>query len=418
MLAVAIWSYLDTKQRPEALVPRTPDLPTLAVLPFENLDEDREQQYFTDGVTEDVIAGLSKLSGLRVIARNSAFAFAGPQTDAGEAAALLGVRYVLQGSVRRSGERLRVTAKLIDAASGVHLWGEQFDGRVRDVFALQDQVAEGTATALSVKLTDEEKEGLAAAPTTNQEAYDLYLRGRVFYGSLTQRQNELSRSMYRRAIETDPNFALAYAGLSLSYIDEFRSGWGQDSEAAASEALRLAERAVTLDDTLPQAHFALGFVLLYGRADHAGAIAEARRALELNPNYADAYALLSSAYSFAGELDKTLELDQEAMRLNPASSFIYHIHLGRVLYLRGEFHDALDAFLIAASKDYNYLPTHLWLAATYAKLGDLDEAEWAVEQIRILDPDFSVSDWLRRRPYKNPEHRAMLTSGLEAAGLR
>ena len=144
MLAVAMWSSTATKQRPEALVPRTPDLPTLAVLPFSNLGEGHEQQYFTDGVTEDVIAGLSKLSGLRVIARNSAFAFAGAQTDPQEAAALLGVRYVLQGSVRRSGETLRVTAKLIDAASGVHLWGEQFDGGVRDVFALQDRVAEGT----------------------------------------------------------------------------------------------------------------------------------------------------------------------------------------------------------------------------------------------------------------------------------
>ena len=246
----------------------------------------------------------------------------------------------------------------------------------------------------------------------------MYLHGRVVYGSLTRRENELSRSMYRRAIEKDPSFALAYAGLALSYIDEFRSGWGQDDEAAATEALRLAEHAVALDETLPEGHFALGFVHLYGRAEHQRTIAEARRALELNPNYADAYALLSSAYFFAGELDKTLELDQEAMRLNPASSFMYHIHLGRVHYLRREFRDALDTFLIAAAKDYNYLPTHVWLAATYAKLGDLDEAEWAVEQVRILDPDFSVSDWLKRRPYKNPRHRAMLTSGLEAAGLR
>jgi tetratricopeptide (TPR) repeat protein len=224
--------------------------------------------------------------------------------------------------------------------------------------------------------------------------------------------------MYRRAIEKDPGFALAYAGLALTYIDDFRGGWGPQSEAAASEALRLAERAVALDERLPQARFAVGFVCLYGRAEHARAIAEARRALELEPNYADAYALLSSAYFFAGQLDETLELDREAMRLNPASSSIYYIHLGRVAYLRGRYRDALDAFSIAAAKDYNYLSTHVWLAATHARLGDLEAAEWSADQVRTLDPEFSVARWMRRRPYRRPEHRDLLLSGMEAAGLR
>jgi len=400
-----------------ALVPRDPRIPSLVVLPFLNIGGNPDQQYFIDGLTEDVITRLSKLSGLRVIARSSAFAFAGIEADPREAAEQLGVRFVLQGSVRRSDDRLRVTAKLVDTDNGNHLWAEQFDGKVGDLFAFQDRVAEQTASALSVTLTEDERRGLTVRPTASVAAYDDYLRGRVFYRSLTKEENHLARAMYRRAIDKDPRFALAYAGLALTYIDDFRSGWNQDSDASGNQALKMAKQAVALDETLPQAHFALAFVDLYGQARHEEAIVEARRALELDPNYPDAYALLSSAYLFEGELEKTIELDQEAMRINPASSFIYYVHLGRRHYLEGRYREALDTFLISAAKNYNYIPTHVWLAATYAKLGDLDEAEWSADQVRTLDPGFSVDDWMRRRPYRNPEHRALLIGGLKAAGL-
>jgi TolB-like protein/DNA-binding winged helix-turn-helix (wHTH) protein len=416
-LAIALLNRQQRVQLPPPLAPRTVGIPGLAVLPFANLAGDPDEQYFIDGLTEDLITDLSKISGLRVIARSSAFAFAGSETDPRQAAKQLGVRYVLQGSLRRSADRLRVTAKLVDTESGAHLWAEQFDGGAQDLFALQDQVAERTATALSVKLTEEEKAGLATRPTTHFGAYDDYLRGRVIYGSLTHRENELARTLYRRAIEKDPRFALAYAGLALTYIDDFRSGGNKDKAATATEALRLAERAVALDERLPQAHFAVGYVDLYGLGDHDAAIAEARRTLELNPNYADAYALLSSAYFFAGEFDETFDLDQEAIRLNPASSFLYYVHLGRRDYLEGRYQEALDIFLTAAAKDYNYLPTHVWLAATYAKLGDLDSATWSAEQVRTLDPQFSTLEWVGRWPFKKAEHRAVLVSGLQTAGL-
>ena len=419
LVAISVTVLVRQRQAPEsdALVPRGSDIPSLAVLPFSNLGGDRDQQYFIDGLTEDLITGLSKLSGLRVIARNSAFAFAGTETPPREAAEQLGVRYVLQGSMRRSGDRLRVTARLVDTDTGTHLWAEQFDGGVGDLFAFQDRVAEQTAAALSVTLTESERRGLAAQPTTSFAAYEDYLRGRMIYGTLTKQENNLARAMYRHAIDKDPRFALAYAGLALSYIDDARSGWDEDDGTSADQAMEMAKKAVDLDGTLPQAHFALGFVYLYGQARHQEAIAEARRAIQLDPNYADAYALLSSAYFFAGELDRTIDLDQEAMRINPASSFIYHIHLGRRQYLEGRYHEALETLLSAAAKNYNYLPTHVWLAATYAKLGDLEEAEWSADQVRTLDPSFSVEDWMRRRPYKNPEHRRLLVSGLQAAGL-
>lgn len=419
LIAISATVLVRQRQAPgsDALVPRGAGIPSLAVLPFSNLGGDRDQQYFIDGLTEDVITGLSKISGLRVIARNSAFAFAGTQVPAREAAEQLGVRYVLEGSMRRSGDRLRVTAKLVDTDTGTHLWAEQFDGGVGDLFAFQDRVAEQTAAALSVTLTESERRGLAAQPTTSFAAYEDYLRGRMIYGTLTKQENNLARAMFRHAIEKDPNFALAYAGLALSYIDDARSGWDQGDSPSADKAMEMAKKAVSLDESLPQAHFALGFVYLYGQARHEDAIAEARRAIQLDPNYADAYALLSSAYFFAGELEKTIDLDQEAMRINPASSFIYHIHLGRRQYLEGRYHEALETLLSAAAKNYNYLPTHVWLAATYAKLGDLEEAEWSADQVRTLDPSFSVKEWMRRRPYKNPEHRRLLVSGLQAAGL-
>ena len=398
-------------------LPRLPGLPTLAVLPFTNLSVDPQQQHLAAGISEDVTTGLSKLSGLRVIARNSTFAYAGIEADPREAALQLGVRYVLQGSVRRAGDRLRVTARLVDTQSGAHLWAEQFEGAAQDLFALQDRVTRQTATALSVRLTDNERAGLATRPTTSFDAYDFYLRGRVVYGSLTTRESALARAMYRRAIEEDPDFALAYAGLALTYIDEFRSSAGADAEAAAAEALRMAERAVALDATLPHAHFAVGYVHLYGQADHDRAISEARRALALNPNYADAYALLSSAYFFAGELEKTLELDREAMRLNPTSSFVYDMHRGRWHYLNGDYREALDIFLGSATKDYDYVPTQVWLAATYAMLGDLEEAEWTAGQIRTLVPDFTITEWMRQRPYKDAAQRERLMRGLRLAGL-
>lgn len=403
--------------QPNIVVPRTLDIPTLVVFPFADLSQNVEQRYLTAGVTEDVIANLSRLSGLRVIARNSAFSFGEIDIDPREAAAQLGVRYVLQGSVRSAGEQLRIIAKLIDTESGTHLWAKQFDGEKQEIFALQDRVAEQTATALAVELTEEEKRGLRVQPTTNSGAYEFYLRGRVIPGSLSERESDLARRMYRRAIEEDPNFALAYAGLAFTYIDDFRNSRGRDSEQYAAEAAKLAQQAVALDRELPQAHFAVGFVALYGRAEHERAIEAAKQALALDPNYADAYALLSSAYFFSGNLDKTLELDREAMRLNPASSFVYDNHIGRRYYLEGRYQDALDYFKVAAAKNYNFVPTHVWLAATYAKLGDLDEAEWAADQIRTLEPDFSIAEWMRRRPYKNPEHRDHLVMGLRLAGL-
>ena len=418
VLGVMYVLYPDSSAEPVSLTPRAGDIPALVVLPFADLGGDSEQRHLADGMTEGVITSLSRLSGLRVIARNSAFAFADIGADPREAAEHLGVRYVLQGSMFSAGSRIRVNAKLIDTETGVHLWAERFDGRTTEFFTLQDSVAERTAHALSVRLTDSEKTKLSTSPTTHFGAYDYYLRGRVVYGSLTERESALARAMYRRAIAEDPTFSLGYAGLALTYIDDFRSRQGLDREAAASKAVMYAEQAVALDNTLPQAHFAVGYVRLYGRADHEGAIAEARQALTMNPNYADAYALLSSAYFFAGELDKTLELDREAIRLNPAASFVYEMHLGRRHYLEGRFQEALNIFLIGAAKDYHYIPTQVWLAATHAKLGDLDEAEWAAEQIRILMPEFTIEDWMQFRPYKNLEHRQALIDGLRLAGLR
>jgi TolB-like protein/DNA-binding winged helix-turn-helix (wHTH) protein len=422
LASAATWVVWTQPARPagerslEAFFPRTAELPSLVVLPFSNLSDDPEQHHLSDGVTEDLITGLSRIAGLRVIARSSAFAFPTADIDPRKAAAELGVRYVLQGSLRKSGQKLRVTAKLIDAGSGAHLWAEHFDGGTEDLFALQDRVAEGAVTALAVTLTEGERQQLTRRPMTSFAAYDLYLRGRAFRG-MTLRESELARAIYRRALQEDPRFAPAYIGLAVTYIDDILRGREDDIESTAKEALRFAEQAVALDETLSRAHFALGYVHLYGGADHARAIAEARRALALAPNNNDAYALLSSAYFFAGELDKTEDLDREARRLSPASSFVFDVHRGRKLYLTGHYPEALEVFLLGATKDPTFVPTQVWLAATYAKLGQLDDAQWAADQVRALVPGFTIDGWLRRWPYRNAEHRSKLVEGLKAAGL-
>lgn len=395
----------------------SPDKPAIAVLPFENLSSSPDQEYFSDGVTEDIISALSKVSGLSVIARSSVFGYKGIDAEHAEVARNLGVRYVLEGSIRRAGGQLRINAKLIDTETGLHLWAEHFDGNPKDVFALQDSVAQNVVSALSIQLTDHEQEALAERPTASLEAHEQYLLGRWTYGSYSKQENNLARKMYERAITLDPNFALAYGALALTYIDDFRRGWGASREESVAKAVELAEKAVAIDEKLPQAHFALGYVSLYIQGQHERAIEEATKAITLDPNYANGYALLSSAYYFSGHPEKSLPLDQVAMRLDPGASFIYYMHLGRGYYLKGQHEEAVAALTTAVEKNYNYIPNHLWLAATYSQMGNNEEASWEAEQVLTLDPDFSISNWVETRPYKNPEHLQQLLLGLRKAGL-
>ena len=259
-----------------------PDKPSIAVLPFVNFSGDPEQEYFSDGMTEDLITDLSKLSGLFVISRNSVFLYKKKTVRPEQVSQELGVRYILEGSVRKAGNRVRITAQLIDATTGYHLWAERYDRELQDIFAVQDEVTQKIVAALQVKLTAGEQERVKRPPTKNLEAYDYFLRGLEYHAQRTQESNSHARQMFERAVQLDPHFAAAYALLGLTYLAELAFQWDQ-SPQVIDKLLSLAQQAVTLDDSQPIAHEALAYAYL-GKKQYAQAIAVAERAVALDSN--------------------------------------------------------------------------------------------------------------------------------------
>ena len=303
----------SAKDRPTRALP---DKPSIAVLPFQNMSGDAEQEYFSDGMTEDLITDLSKVSGLFVIARNSSFAYKGRSVKVQEIGRDLGVRFVLEGGIRKASNRVRITAQLIDAASGGHLWAERFDRDLTDIFSTQDEVVGKIVGALAVTLTQGEEQRLRRRGTGNLEAYEFWLRARELLAVGTRESVAQARAMHRRAIEIDLNFAAPHAGLALAAISDYASGWALDPAQALDEAERWARRAVELNDQEPVSHMALGTVLLW-RRDHEGALAEFRRMIALDPNFAQGYAAMGLALMYAGQASAALEPFAIAMRLDP-----------------------------------------------------------------------------------------------------
>src|SRR5262249_35329268 len=276
-----------------------PAKPSLAVLPFTNMSSDAEQEYFSDGITEDLITDFSKISGLFVISRNSVFTYKGKAMKVEQVGRELGVRYVLEGSIRKAGNRVRITAQLIDATSGFHTWAERYDRDLQDIFAVQDEVTQRIVAALKVKLTTVEQSRLSRQPTTNLEAYDHYLRGLELYAQRSREANLQARQMFERAVVLDPQFATAYAFLGRTYLMELIYQWSQ-SPQVLEQVVLFGQKAVALDDSQPAAHETLALAYL-GSKEHTQAIAEVEKAVALDPNYADAYVTLADVLCFAGQ---------------------------------------------------------------------------------------------------------------------
>src|SRR5262249_48467448 len=255
---IAHYSSLVTQEAQPPLL-LLPDKPSLVVLPFVNMSEDPKQDYFSDGLTEDLTTDLSKISSLFVIARNSAFTYKGKAVDMGEVSRKLGVRYVLEGSVRKADDQVRITAQLVDATTDSHLWAERYDRPLKDIFALQDEIRQKIVLAVKVKLTPEEQERLKRSPTDNLEAYNYFLRGREYFYRFTKEAHAQARQMFEKAIELDPKYAAAYSGLGWIYLWEWAVQWSQDPQSL-ERAFELAQKAVALDDSVPGAHVVLGRV--------------------------------------------------------------------------------------------------------------------------------------------------------------
>ncbi len=418
ILALLLAGLLGNPQRdePAAVKSRPTDRPAIVVLPFRNASDVPGQDYFSEGITADITTALSKLSGLFVIAPSSASGYRGRPLDLQRIAESLGVRYVVQGSVRRSGEQLRVNVHLVDAATDVYLWSEKYDRRLRNVFDVQDDITSNVVKALSVRLTEEERRRTARRYTTSIDAYDDFLRGQALYVRHTRDDNLRAREYYRQAIDRDAGFARAYSAIALTYVAEQRYGWADASRESLEKALELARKGVALDDELPQAYWVLGYVHTF-RQEYAEAARAANRALELDPNFADSYLTLAVSKLYFGKPEEALRLVQKAMLLNPRYPAAYASVLGQIHYFTGDYERALPALREAVERNISLRTPHVFLIAALSKLQRMEEAGWAVEQLKAIAPDLRAANVAEMLPIQDAALVEAMQRHLERAGL-
>jgi TolB-like protein len=335
-----------------------PDEPSIAVLPFTNMSGDREQEYFSDGMTDDIITALSRLQGLFVIDRNSAFAYKGKPVKAQQVSRELGVHYLLEGSVRKEVNQLRITAQLVDATTDYEIWAERYDRPLQDIFALQDEIVRKIVTTLKLQLTLQEQGVLVRKTTDNLEAYDDLLRGLESLGGETigggtKDANMTARQMFEHAVQLDPQYAAAYANIGLTYLLDWESQRNTDPQVLG-RADELAQKAVALDDSLPAAHGILSQIYLF-KKQHDQAVAEAERAIALDPNRADGYVDLALILRFSGRAEEAVESMTKAMRLNPRYPAYYH-EAAVAVYVGAEYGSELTFQYSPPARDYYFRP--------------------------------------------------------------
>jgi adenylate cyclase len=406
---------LDSSARPQSPLL---DRPSVAVLPFANLSGDPQQDYFSDGITEDITTELSRFSDLLVIARNSAFQYKGKAVDIRQAGRELGARYILEGSVRRSGDRIRIAAQLIDALTGTHRWAERYDRQLQDVFAVQDEVVRAIVATLAAHVNRAETERALLKPPAAWEAYEYYLRGAEAL-NVSRRTNASlydARRLLEQSLAIDPNYARAAAMLSWTHFHAYVQPFDCDylSPLALDRALELAQTAVHLDPRLPQARAQLGYVLVYKR-QHDAAIAEFERAFALNPNFIDyRYAL---ALMYGGEPATAIKVGEAFIRLDPFPPSPTFNIMGMANYMLKRYGDAVHWLRECISRQPIMQWPHVTLACAYAQLGQLAEARAAVAEAQRINPGFTIESSKRILVYKNPKDLKHYLDGMCKAGL-
>lgn len=408
----------DPKETPSsALV--LPDKPSITVLPFQNLSGDPEQEYFADGIVEDIIAALSRIRWLFVIARNSSFTYKGRTVDAKGVSQELGVRYVLEGSVRKCGNKVRITGQLIDATSGTHIWAERFEGTLDDIFELQDQIAESVVGAIAPQLERAEIERAKRKPTESLDAYDYYLRGMAKLHNGTLEALDQALPLFYNAIELDPEFASAYGMAAWCHFWRKLNGWMTDRTKEIAEGVRLARLAVTLGRDDAVALTRGGHALSHLAGDVDGGIALLDRARLLNPNLAPAWYLGGILRALRGETDAAIEHLTHAVRLSPLDPEMFRMQVGMALahFFAGRFDLTTEWAEKALGNLSSFLAPVVLVAASHALSGRMDKARLAMQRLRELDPSLRLSnlkDWL---PIQRPEDFARFVDGLRLAGL-
>ena len=417
------WQILDTQpelqttesqQTPEAT---RNELPSVVVLPFKNLSDDPQQEYFSEGITDDIITDLSKIGSLRVVARQSANHFRNSKASHEEVGIDLGVNYIIEGSLQKSGDRIRVNIQLTDVEKGQHLWAERFDRKLDDIFAIQDEITQQIINAMFITLSDQESKSVLYRTTTNFKAYDIFLRGLQLSGNRNKQSYDAAIDAFQRAIELDPNYARAYGAMAVMITRGYRFNWTSLSISEAQErALLLAKKAVELDQSTPQIYWALGFVHLF-RREYQQAEDAALQSVKLSPNYADGYGLLAFVSNWRGKAEDAIRYINRAIELNPYYTYDYPWNLGLAYYTLGQYEDAVTNFSKALQRNETVLLPRLFLAASYVRLGRQEDAEWEIEQVNIHRPNSSLSILKATVPFEDKTKVDALITELRKAGM-
>jgi adenylate cyclase len=393
------------------------DAPAIAVLAFDNLSGDPDQEYFADGIAEDLITRLSSWRSLPVIARNSSFVYKGQAVDVKQVSRDLGARYVVEGSVRRSGDRVRISAQLIDAATGHHVWAETYDREMRDIFAVQDEITEAIVGSISPAISEAERARVARKDPRNLDAYDLTMRGYWHFLKLNKDENTKARSLFEQAIELDPQSAGAFIGLGYTHWNDVVFQWTDTPAESDSELGQAARRSVELDPNDAQAQMVLS--LAYRRSGQPEEmLAAAERAVELDPSFASAHSWLGGFLALQGRLEEGLSSAEKAIRLSPRDPLLwfYFSNLANVHSAARRYEQAAEWARRSILGNPGFPYSRATLAASYAHLGRLDEARAEVEGLLRIQPGLSIS-FLRESSLSAPAYRDRYLDGLRKAGL-
>ena len=415
--AFLVWTFTGPQlSDPDSSHQFDTDKPAIAVLPFKNISNDPEQDYFSDGMTADLITDLSKISGLSVIARNSVFTYKDNPADVREVGEQLNVRYVIEGSVRKANNTLRISARLIDTRTGFNVWADRFDGSLENIFALQDEVAAKIISSLEVTLTEQERLQIARQYTASIEAYDVFLQGWRDLWEFSKDSNADAREHFLQAIELDADFARAYANLAITYVYDFMHGWSETAEHSLELANVYARKAVELDDSLPQVHWAMGLTEIFNR-NYQQALLEAEKAISLDPNFADAHGQQDTTLNNERRPKEALVMMQQAMALNPRHPFDNQIIRVEIYYNLHEKENAIGDIADVLEKNPAAPEARLWMAAARGHVGRIEDAKWELDQVRVTGANLSLEHIEKSIPFKDPVQRKRFVDGLYKAGL-